>query len=44
MKLTAEQIQANWEEFCENIETYISRPRRKEALLWLFIIPIRNAL
>lgn len=32
MKLTAEQIQANWGEFCENIETYISRPRR-EALI-----------
>ena len=32
MKLTAEQIQANWEEFCGNIETYMSRPRR-EALM-----------
>ena len=32
MKLTAEQIQANWEEFCGNIETYISRPRRETLM------------
>ena len=32
MKLTAEQIQANWDEFCYNIETYISSPRREKLL------------
>jgi len=32
MKLTAEQIQANWEEFCKNIETYISSPRKEKLL------------
>ena len=30
--LTAEQIQSNWDEFCENIETYISSPRREKLL------------
>jgi len=30
--LTAEQIQANWDEFCDNIETYISSPRREKLL------------
>ena len=29
MKLTAEQIQGNWDEFCGNIEIHISRPRRE---------------
>ena len=32
MKLTAEQIQSNWEEFCGNIETYISSPRKEKLL------------
>jgi hypothetical protein len=32
MKLTAEQIQANWGEFCDNIETYISSPRKEKLL------------
>jgi hypothetical protein len=32
MKLTAEQIQANWDEFCGNIETYISSPRKEKLL------------
>ena len=32
MKLTAEQIQANWDEFCYNIETYISSPRKEKLL------------
>ena len=32
MNLTAEQIQKNWGEFCDNIEMHISRPRR-EALM-----------
>jgi len=30
--LTAEQIQSNWEEFCENINTYISSPRKEKLL------------
>ena len=30
--LTAEQIQSNWDEFCDNIETYISSPRREKLL------------
>jgi len=30
--LTAEQIEANWDEFCDNIETYISSPRREKLL------------
>ena len=32
MKLTAEQIQTNWEEFCSNIENYISSPRKEKLL------------
>jgi len=30
--LTAEQIQSNWEEFCSNIENYISSPRKEKLL------------
>jgi len=30
--LTAEQIEKNWGEFCENIETYISSPRKEKLL------------
>jgi len=30
--LTAEQIQDNWDEFCDNIETYISSPRKEQLL------------
>ena len=30
--LTAEQIQSNWEEFCENINTHISSPRKEKLL------------
>ena len=29
MKLTAEQIQSNWEEFIGNIEKYITGERQK---------------
>ena len=29
---TAEQIQSNWEEFCSNIENYISSPRKEKLL------------
>ena len=32
MKLTAEQIQSNWEEFCGNIEKYITGDRKKKLL------------
>ena len=32
MKLTAEQIQSNWEEFIGNIETYISSPRKEKLI------------
>jgi hypothetical protein len=30
--LTAEQIEKNWGEFCKNIETYISSPRKEKLL------------
>ena len=30
--LTAEQIEKNWGEFCENIKTYISSPRKEKLL------------
>ena len=32
MKLTAEQIQSNWEKFIGNIETYISSPRKEKLI------------
>lgn len=32
MKLTAEQIQANWEAFCLNINEHISSPRKEKLL------------
>ena len=32
MKLTAEQIQGNWEEFCNNIKLWITGDRQKELL------------
>ena len=32
MKLTAEQIQKNWGEFCDNIEMNISSPRKEKLL------------
>jgi len=32
MKLTAEQIQANWEEFCNNIKLWVTGDRQKELL------------
>ena len=32
MQLTAEQIQANWEEFLGNIETHIKSPRKEKLL------------
>ena len=32
MQLTAEQIQKNWGEFCDNIEMHISSPRREKLL------------
>jgi len=32
MKLTAEQIQKNWREFCDNIEMNISSPRKEKLL------------
>ena len=30
MKLTAEKIQSNWDEFMSNIDTYISSPRKEQ--------------
>ena len=30
MKLTAEKIQSNWEDFISNIDTYISSPRKEQ--------------
>jgi hypothetical protein len=30
MKLTAEKIQSNWEDFMSNIDTYISSPRKEQ--------------
>ena len=30
MKLTAEQIQDNWEEFCGNIKDYITGERKEK--------------
>jgi len=32
MKLTAEQIQDNWEEFCGNIKDYITGERKEKLL------------
>ncbi len=32
MKLTAEQIQHNWNEFLKNIDLYISSPRKEKLL------------
>ena len=32
MKLTAEQIKEGWDEFTQNIETYISSPRKEKLL------------
>ncbi len=32
MKLTAEQIQSNWENFISNIDTYISSPRKEQLI------------
>ena len=32
MKLTAEQIQSNWEKFMGNIETHISSPRKEKLI------------
>jgi hypothetical protein len=32
MKLTAEQIQSNYELFCKNISDYISSPRKEQLL------------
>ena len=32
MKLTAEKIQSNWEDFISNIDTYISSPRKEQLI------------
>ena len=32
MKLTAEKIQSNWEDFMSNINTYISSPRKEQLI------------
>ena len=34
MKLTAEQIQGNWNQFLNNINQYISSPRKEKLLVF----------